>query len=488
MRRSILISSDLVLVAFATVLAVLLRGDFNDLQDKLVILTPYIFISLGSAFAIFLASGLDRTPWRFSSVADHLQIIVLTVLVILLTLGLTFVANRLVGVSRSLPVLQAGLIISILISARAAARLWFKRQIHKNGNGRVNGHSQETVLVVGVNTVTELFLLSVHELASQQIQVAGILTEAPTMRGRTIRQKPILGTVEELQNILQSLGVHGVVVDRIVVATAADRLLPRTLETLSEVEKSSNIVVHFLSERLGFKDSSPTPSALSAREGNIVDEQKQLALVGDFDDVKRKPFRLKRIVDSIGAAFLMFMLAPIIVVIAFIVALDVGFPLIFWQQRPGLCGRPFKMYKFRTMRTAHDKHWKRIPDDQRLSAVGKILRHTRLDELPQLYNVLVGDMSFVGPRPLLPHDQPPNYAARLSVRPGITGWAQVNGGRIISPPDKWILDIWYIQNASFVLDIKIIFSTVKMVLFGDRINAEIVNQARSELGLKTPAE
>ena len=124
---------------------------------------------------------------------------------------------------------------------------------------------------MGVNTISELFLLSVQELASQQIQVAGILAEEPTMRGRAIRQKPILGTVDELQNILQSLEVHGVAVDRIVVATAADRLPPRALETLLEVEKSSNIVVHFLSERLGFKDSSPTPSALSGREGNIVD-------------------------------------------------------------------------------------------------------------------------------------------------------------------------------------------------------------------------
>ena len=104
-------------------------------QEKLVILIPYIFISLGCASVVFLVGGLDRTPWRYSSVADHLQIIVLTVLVILLTLGLTFAANRLEGVSRSLPVLQGGLIISILISARAVARFWFTRQIHKNGNG-----------------------------------------------------------------------------------------------------------------------------------------------------------------------------------------------------------------------------------------------------------------------------------------------------------------------------------------------------------------
>jgi len=140
------------------------------------------------------------------------------------------------------------------------------------------------------------------------------------------------------------------------------------------------------------------------------------------------------------------------------------------------------------MRAPHDQHWKRIPDDQRLSAIGQILRDTRLDELPQLYNVLIGDMSFVGPRPLLPHDQHPDYAERLSMRPGITGWAQVNGGRIISASDKWILDIWYAQNASSLLDLKIILRTVKMVLFGDRINTEAVRQARHDLKTQPATE
>src|SRR5262249_27509217 len=313
--------------AFATVLAILLRADFYDFQDKLIILIPYVLISIICAFVVFLVCGLDRTPWRYSSVADHFQIIVLTVLVILLTLGLTFAVNRLEGVSRSLPVIQAGLIISILISARAVARFWFTRQIRKNGNGHPNKRLQETILIVGVNTVTDLFLLSLQEFASHSIQVAGIVAEEPKMRGRAIRQKSVLGTVDELQNILQSLEVHGVTVDRIVVTIAADRLPPRALETLLEVEKSSNIVVQFLSERLGFKDSPATPSA--RREVNIADGQESsIALVGALDHAN-KPFRLKRIVDGVGAAFLILALAPITVLVAFIVALDVGLPVIF---------------------------------------------------------------------------------------------------------------------------------------------------------------
>ena len=240
-RRLALISIDLLLVASATIIAVMLRGNFDTISDSLIILMPYVFISIGCASIVFLVGGLDRTPWRYSSVADHLQVIVLSVLAILLALVLTFALNRLEPVARSLPVLQGGLIVSILVFARSAARFWYARQIHINGNGRIslNVQPHETVLVVGVNTVTELFLLSVKEFASQRVQVAGILAEEPSMRGRAIQQKPVLGTIEELPEILQSLEVHGVMVDKIVVATAADRLRPRALETLLEAEKSS---------------------------------------------------------------------------------------------------------------------------------------------------------------------------------------------------------------------------------------------------------
>jgi lipopolysaccharide/colanic/teichoic acid biosynthesis glycosyltransferase len=492
LRRLTLILIDLLFVALATIIAVVLRGYFDTVSESLIALMPYSFVSLGCASVIFVVGGLDRTPWRYSSVADHLQVIVLTVLAILLALVLTFALNRLAPVARSLPVLQGGLIVSILIAVRSAARFWYTRQIHANGNDRANEQPHETVLVVGVNTVTELFLLSVKEFAFQRLQVAGVIAEESSMRGRAIQQNPILGTIEELQDILQSLEVHGVAVDRIVVTIPADRLQPRSLDKLLEIEKSSDIVVQFLSERLGFEGVSQSRPVLSGQEHNSAPRQRAVARVEGVIDLDRtnyagKSFLLeKRVVDICGAALLTFALAPVAKLVALIVALDVGFPVIFWQQRPGLYGRPFKLYKFRTMRAPHDKHLGRIPDDQRSSAVGQILRRTRLDELPQLYNVLVGDMSLIGPRPLLPCDQSPDYVGRLLMRPGITGWAQVNGGRIIPTFDKLILDIWYVQNASLVLDLTIVVRTIKMVLFGDRIDTDAVNQARNDLGPKAP--
>jgi lipopolysaccharide/colanic/teichoic acid biosynthesis glycosyltransferase len=468
---------DLLLVAFATVLAILLRGDIGPGVDFI----PFISISIGVAFIVFLVGGLDRTLWRYSSIADYPQIVVLTVLIVLTTFVLTFAVNRLQGIARSLPILQGLLIVIVLISARSAARIWFGKQIYRNGEGQVSGYPCETVLVAGVNAVSELFLRSVQEFAFQQVQVAGILAEEPMLRGRAIQQRPILGTIEELPNVLGSLEVHGVTIDRIVVATTADRLSPRALESLLEVERSSDIVVQFLSERLGFEDLSRTSSVFSEQERRVGQRAVALADAVHLNSTRKSFWILKRIVDGFAAAFLMIILAPIAALVGLVVALDIGFPLIFWQQRPGLHGRPFKLFKFRTMGAPHDKHLRRVPDEQRLSAVGRFLRRTRLDELPQLYNVLIGDMSFVGPRPLLPCDQSPDYAARLSVRPGITGWAQINGGRIISPHNKAILDIWYVNKASFVLDLKIVLRTMQMVLFGDRFNAEAVSQARRDL-------
>jgi lipopolysaccharide/colanic/teichoic acid biosynthesis glycosyltransferase len=133
------------------------------------------------------------------------------------------------------------------------------------------------------------------------------------------------------------------------------------------------------------------------------------------------------------------------------------------------------------MRACHDAEGNRIPDQLRSSKIGSLLRRSRLDELPQLYNILVGEMSFVGPRPLLPVDQPQGPDSRLLVRPGLTGWAQVNGGRDIPPEDKAALDVWYIMNASIWLDILILLRTLDMMVLGERTNPDAIQIARDTM-------
>tara|TARA_R110000868_G_scaffold349937_1_gene611231 strand:+ start:2641 stop:3249 length:609 start_codon:yes stop_codon:yes gene_type:complete len=184
---------------------------------------------------------------------------------------------------------------------------------------------------------------------------------------------------------------------------------------------------------------------------------------------------LKRLFDTSAAAFGLLLLAPIVLIVAVKVSRTLGSPILFRQARPGLNGKPFEMIKFRTMKDALDADGNPLPDSERLTAFGQFLRSSSLDELPELWNVLKGDMSLVGPRPLL-MEYLPLYSAeqcrRHDARPGITGWAQINGRNALSWEEKFKLDVWYVDNRSLWLDIRILFLTVKKVLIRDGISAE----------------
>ncbi len=178
--------------------------------------------------------------------------------------------------------------------------------------------------------------------------------------------------------------------------------------------------------------------------------------------------------DVMVSAVALCVLLPLVVVIGVLVWLKMGWPPFFSQLRPGLHGKPFTMYKFRTMSAKKDRFGRLLPDAERLTSFGRFLRATSLDELPELWNVLKGEMSLVGPRPLLMEYLPlysPKQARRHEVRPGITGWAQVNGRNVLSWEEKFKLDVWYVENRSVCLDIKIIFMTVKSVFKKEGISA-----------------
>lgn len=184
---------------------------------------------------------------------------------------------------------------------------------------------------------------------------------------------------------------------------------------------------------------------------------------------------LKRIFDLLFSAIALLLLAPVFVVLAWQVSRKLGAPVLFRQTRPGLRGHPFEMIKFRTMTNAVDAAGNALADSNRMTPFGQFLRSSSLDELPEIWNVLKGDMSLVGPRPLLMEYLPlytDEQFRRHEVRPGVTGWAQVNGRNALSWDEKFELDVWYVDNRSFWLDIKILFLTVKKVLVRDGINAD----------------
>lgn len=184
---------------------------------------------------------------------------------------------------------------------------------------------------------------------------------------------------------------------------------------------------------------------------------------------------IKRLADVVVALFVLIIFSPIILVVAILIRFNLGSPIFFRQQRPGLHGKPFLMIKFRTMRDAVGRDGKPLPDAQRMTRFGNLLRKVSLDELPELWNVLRGEMSLVGPRPLLMQ-----YIERYSdrqmkrhdVRPGVTGWAQVNGRNAVDWDTRFEMDVWYVENWSLLLDLKILFLTVKTVLKRDGVSAE----------------
>jgi lipopolysaccharide/colanic/teichoic acid biosynthesis glycosyltransferase len=486
MRRYILLGVDVTLISIATLLAFALRENFEFDKGRIEALLPYLCATVTVSIAFFATAGLNRSIWRFSGLHDYLRVSSVVTIVCVGAVALSFAFNRLDGVARSLPFLQAIVGVMALVGARVVHRLRHSYRRRKaSSTAPVLTKSREiNVLILGVTRLTEAYLQAVDEMASGYINVAGIVGRVDRHVGRIVANHPVLGLPKDLESILDSLDLHGVVIHRIVVAEPFSGLPQDVQRTLLRAERSRGVSLQLLTDVLGFNDQAPIDGELKFRttfatsspvDEEIAHQELQRLSAGSF-------WKLKRRWDMIVALLALVALSPVFVALALLVATSVGLPVLFWQRRPGLHGKPFHLYKFRTMGAAHSVDGRRLSDSERASLVGNFLRRTRLDELPQLINILCGDMSFVGPRPLLPRDQPKACAAaRLMVRPGLTGWAQVVGGRGISAEDKAALDVWYVCNATPLLDLEIAARTVPMVLFGERISQDLIDRARREL-------
>ena len=187
-----------------------------------------------------------------------------------------------------------------------------------------------------------------------------------------------------------------------------------------------------------------------------------------------RPSKGKRVLDLVITIPALIVLSPVLILIALLLGLTLGTPILFRQKRAGQHGRPFTLLKFRTMTNARDGRGNLLPDAQRLTSLGRFLRNTSLDEMPELFNVIMGDMSLVGPRPLLVEyldRYTPEQARRHEVRPGITGWAQIKGRNVLAWEERFLLDVWYVDNWSLGLDLRILFATLLTVLKQEGISA-----------------
>ena len=481
MHRYGALAIDLIGVAMTPFLALLIRDNFVFYAPHWQAIVGYATISFVILTAAIVIAGSHKVLWQYTSLPDILRVISLLTIALVLGVVISFMESRLEGVARSVPVIQWFLLVSAIVGNRIVFRLWHERaRRHLRAE---TGASLEHVLVVGVGALTELYLESATQFGSRSIAIVGILSDREELGGLRMRQHKILGRVEELPRVIDRLEVHGISVGRVVVTESFAQLSQSAGQILLELERSSSVKVDWIVESLGFGQGRVADNESDApyQSGGTPEvplsnmSETGIAPLGRYGYVKRA-------FDLSTAFILCVVLAPLMLIVALLVYFDVGAPIVFWQQRPGRFGLPFKLYKFCSMRPAHDTRGHRIPDEQRVSAVGDILRKTRLDELPQIYNILIGEMSFVGPRPLLAADQPKDMTLRLFVRPGLTGLAQVHGGRDISPEDKNACDQWYIRNASLWLDIDILVRTVGVVIRGERINDAILRTAHEELG------
>ncbi|WP_210188403.1 sugar transferase [Methylobacterium sp. 174MFSha1.1] len=476
---------DVALAVLATLAAIFLRTDLDIQWPDLAASAPYLCVTAASATIVIGLSGLDLGFWRFASLVDIVKVIGVALVTTICTVAIVFAYNRLEGVARAIPVMQPVLITMILLGPRLVARAHFimRRRNPRPVAAPVMRRPAESVLILGLNSMTEVFLRALLEAGEDQVSVAGIVCIRPRHVGRFLRQYRVLGTQDDLARLVADLAVHGVDIRRIVLTVPLSALTEHARTTLIRLEAEQGIRIDQLSARLaGTRPERPPPAspAPDGRSSAQTDPFRALAVLGpaDLERLAQAPYwRRKRIVDVVVTVCAALALAPLGGLVLVLVTIDLGWPPIFWQNRLGLGGAGFRLYKFRTMAPAHDSRGLRIPEDERLSGIGRVLRRSRLDELPQLWNVLIGDMALTGPRPLLAIDQPAEGRDRLVVRPGLTGWAQVKGGRTISPAEKTALDLWWIRTASFTLDLHILAGTVRMVLTGESVNRRALAEA-----------
>jgi lipopolysaccharide/colanic/teichoic acid biosynthesis glycosyltransferase len=434
----------------------------------------YCAIALVASLLVFQWFRTSSPIFRYFSVADALELLKACILIAALSAALAFLFTRLDEAPRSIPILHFFLLASGLLAARL---IWRLHQAQREVGAWEAKNSVQHVLVIQASRLAWFFSKLIEELVPGKYQIVAILDERPMLQLRSLNRYPIVGPPEQIEKVVDEYTMHGVSIDKVIVAATPEEISKEAWEHVSRVCRDRQIELDVLSDLLiseviRVREDGP-PEIFAA--GSIP------ADVGNLEALLARPFwKIKRVIDLVVASTTAVLMLPVFVATFGLALLDVGIPVIFWQRRVGRDGAPLYLYKFRTLQTLYDRHTKERRESHSPSAIGQFLRNARFDELPQLWNVLSGDMSLIGPRPLLPVDQPTGASIRLTVRPGLSGWAQVCGGKRISCEEKNALDEWYIRHASFYLDARIVLRTILMLLVGDRRDERAIATALAE--------
>jgi lipopolysaccharide/colanic/teichoic acid biosynthesis glycosyltransferase len=462
---------DVALAALAPLLALSLRNApvLNWSEQGLISAGGYCLLSLIFSLMAFTVFRIHSAIPRYLSIDDIVVVAKAVLVGEFLTCAVLFTVTRLDGIPRTTPAIHALVLAAGLIMARAVVYL-----IDNTSKPAARPEESTNVILIGLNDLSVRFMELLQASAGGHQNLIGVLDSKLRLNGRSVNGVRVFGPPRHLEALIDEFATHGVSADLVVVGTEAHELSKEAVSEVRRVCSRRNIELMFLSDVLAASRAKHAHSAFQvARVAPPA-----LSVVPAV--TASRYFRSKRFVDLLVATILLIALSPVWLAVVVIAIFDVGTPVVFWQRRIGLRGREFQLYKFRTLRASFDWQGHKVAKAHRLSRIGKRLRKMRLDEIPQLLNVLVGDMSLIGPRPLLLQDQPPNPSVRLMVRPGITGWAQVNGGALLSAIEKDDLDTWYIRHASPQLDLRILWMTLVSLARGDRRSEQALTKARSD--------
>jgi lipopolysaccharide/colanic/teichoic acid biosynthesis glycosyltransferase/glycosyltransferase involved in cell wall biosynthesis len=458
-RSVVILFYDATISALCFLFACLLY-DANAIEpvqvEDLSYAMPQLLVTAGTTYYL---CGLHRRVWSYTSISDLIAIAKASSWLTVALIPLGLFVEALVP----LPVLPTQWFMSVVILG--ASRLAYRSMKVSRLAGtalRPPGARAAPVLMYGCSPMTSVFIHAVQSGSLSALRVVGIIDDVGDRVGRYIDRVPVLGHVRDLDRILIDLAAAGTSPQRVIVPSDRLELSPETYADLEATRARHGLEIEYVQDAIGLSGLLP------AAPQPIAD-----ALPGGYE-------RFRRFADIVGSAGALVILAPLLAVVALVVLVDLGPPLVFRQTRPGRDLKPFILFKFRSMRLAYDRSGALLPDARRTTPVGRFLRRTRLDELPQLVNVLIGDMSLIGPRPLLPRDLPEHLGQRAAVRPGITGWAQVNGGHKLTSAQKLALDRWYAQHASLGLDLQIVWGTLRTILFGERVQLRALARAAAQ--------
>jgi lipopolysaccharide/colanic/teichoic acid biosynthesis glycosyltransferase len=456
---------DVVSAAASPALACIIRhGGIDHLDATLT----YCGVAFNASLLTFLLFKISRPLSRFFSAPDAVEVAKACLISVSIAGAFLFTFSRMDETPRSVPLIHFFALATSLIAGRSISRIRHRRRDmdrHKSISDTV-----ENIVIVGTSRLAWFYSKLVEEFAHGESRIVALLDERLRFKHRSVNGYLIVGSPLHASKIFDEYATHGVEIHKIVIAIPPESLSKLAWGEISRISKQRLVTLEILHERSWL-------SPASKRLSRVQSGDFQHDILPHFDC---EVWKCKRMVDILLAIVALVVVSPLAILVVLLVLADVGYPVVFWQQRLGRFRRRLHVYKFRTMRAPFDGKGHAVPDSERLSPIGRFLRATRLDEIPQLWNILAGEMSIVGPRPLLPIDQPKTYSKRLDVRPGLTGLAQISGGKLLSVDEKDALDEHYVRHSSGFLDLSILVRTPWVMLRGDRRNEAVIATALAE--------